>query len=958
MRNLFGNLTISRKIGVVFLVLLATMGIGGSVGLYNANRVAQVARFLYEDNFRKTETLSAVETEFLTQRQELFLHIVVADDGTMSLLEGSIGDHTGKINALMHEYRSLGIQEGHEETYKELDRSFSSYLSVQKTVIELSKAGEKDNAMTLIRGEGNRSFNHTLDTLKDLLEKERGSAFVAFQRTNFLARVVILVTLAFVIGAIIVASGLWFATTRSIVRPILYIWEAVKKMEEGDLKQRAPVTTNDEIGTLATEVNRMAENIENYYDTMKKRHEIEKEALARASEMKSQFLANVSHELRTPLNSIIGFSELLKEKSFGKLNDKQAQYVEYINSSGSHLLGLINSILDLSKIEAGRMELVIEEFPITEVLEETMATIRPLAEKRDITLKSKEAPEYPIIRADKGKFKQIMLNLLSNAVKFNVEKGQVTVDWDITEEPHGNAVERFLVMSVTDTGMGVREEDVEKLFKEFEQLEPATIKEHGGTGLGLALTKKLVNMHGGHIWVESEMGKGCTFTVKIPQGAEKTEGMAARAPLVTEGYQETNPSVLVCGESRDINHLLEIYLSTENYDVIKAGDGEELLRKAGQQKPFAIIMGITIPRKDGWEVLKELKGDPETADIPAVIISSANNKELGFALGAVDYLVKPVNKDMLIGSLHRLSFTTKEKRESTKILVVDDEPRVLALLTDILENEGFTVIKAPGGEEAIKAAVEKNPDLMILDLMMPGVSGFDVVDRLKEHPTARNIPVIIFTAKEISEQDKRRLGTNIEKIIQKAGFKKEDLVEEIKRLEWAYPEKANLVDRTTNLFNRRYFDIVLSREVSNSERSGHPFSVLLVDIDNFQKFNEENDFATGDNALVEVAGLIKGDLRKADCVTRYGGDAFAVVLSGIAKEEARLVARKLRALVEAHPITTLDGRGVLTVSIALTCPPEDGTTGIAVGLERTVKELSAEGGNRVSAVKGHGREGG
>jgi diguanylate cyclase (GGDEF)-like protein len=743
------------------------------------------------------------------------------------------------------------------------------------------------------------------------------------------------------------AGGLWLATTRSIVRPILFIWEAVKKMEEGDLKQRAPVTTNDEIGRLAKEFNRMAENLENYYDTMKKRHEVEKEALARASEMKSQFLANVSHELR-----------ILKEKSFGELNDKQAQYVEYINSSGSHLLQIINSILDLSKIEAGRMELVLEEFPLNEVLDETMATIRPLAEKRDITLASKEAKEALFIRADRGKFKQVLLNLLSNAVKFNVEKGRVIVDWDITEEPLGNAVERFLVMSVTDTGMGVREEDVEKLFKEFEQLDPTTVKEHGGTGLGLALTKKLVNMHGGHIWVESETGKGCTFTVKFPQGAEKIEGMAAREPFVREGYLETNPCILVCGESRDINHLLEIYLTTENYDIIKAGDGDELLRKARQQKPFAIIMGITIPRKDGWEVLKELKDDPETADIPTVIISSANNKELGFALGAVDYLVKPVNKDILIGSLHRLSFTTREKRGPSKILVVDDEPGVLALLTDILETEGFTVLNATGGEDAIKAAIEKEPDLMILDLMMPGVSGFDVVDRLKEHPTARNIPVIIFTAKELSPEDKRRLGTNIEKIIQKAGFKKQDLVTEIKRLEWAYPEKANLVDHTTNLFNRRYFDIVLSREVSKSERSGHPFSVLLVDIDNFQKFNEENDVAIGDNALSELAGIIKGDLRKADCVTRYGGDAFAVVLPGISKDEAKLVARKLRALVEAHPISTLDGAGVLTVSIALTCPLEDGTTGIAEGLEGTVRELNAEGGNRVSAVRGHSREGG
>jgi signal transduction histidine kinase/DNA-binding response OmpR family regulator len=756
------------------------MGIGGSVGLYNASQILKVASFLYEDNFKGTETMSAVETEFLTQRHELFLHIIANDKGTMSSLEGSIGGHANEITNLMDEYRSLDLEKLHEGSYNELKTNISNYWSIQKTALDLSTAGDKDAAMNLVRGEGSISFTLTMNTLKNLLTDERGAALAAYQKTTSLARIIILVTLALVIGAVVMSGGLWFAITRSIVNPILYIWESIKKMEKGDLKQRAPVVTTDEIGTLATEFNRMAENLERYYATLKKRHKLEKDSLSRASEMKSQFLANVSHELRTPLNSIIGFSELLQEKSFGNLNEKQAQYVQFIHNSGGHLLELINSILDLSKVEAGRMELTLEKFPLMEVLGDTLGSIRPLASKRNITLKCKEESESPVIKADKAKFKQILLNLLSNAVKFNVDKGLVYVGWDITEEPYATTTEKTLLLSVTDTGCGVKEEDIEKLFGEFEQLDPTIAREHGGTGLGLSLTKKLVELHGGSISVESEPGKGCVFNIKLPQGteskaskAEKIEVSAFDRSVLKQEEQELKPLILVAAESEDVNQLLEIYLTTEGYGVVTASDGEELLKKAGDEKPFAVVMGITIPKKDGWEVLKELKAAPDTADIPVVIISSTNNKDLGFALGAVDYLVKPVNKDSLIESLGRLSFTRRQRNGSSNILIVDDEPQVLELLGDILLKEGFGVMKALGGEEGIKLAVEREPDLMILDLMMPGISGFDVVDRLKDQPTARNIPTIIFTAKEITDEDKKRLGKNIEKIVRKAGFSKE-----------------------------------------------------------------------------------------------------------------------------------------------------------------------------------------
>ncbi|MFQ5737281.1 MAG: ATP-binding protein, partial [Thermodesulfobacteriota bacterium] len=382
--------------------------------------------------------------------------------------------------------------------------------------------------------------------------------------------------------------------------------------------------------------------------------ELANAGLQEANRMKSQFLANVSHELRTPLNSIIGFSELLQEKAFGELNERQLQYVQYVHSSGGHLLQLINNILDLSKIEAGRMDLSAEDFPITEVLGEVLGIVRPMAHERSITIESKTVPASPKLRADKGKFKQIMLNLLSNAVKFNVEGGTISVDWEIVEEAEGMNMERFLVFKIKDTGIGIKDEDKDKLFKEFEQIDSSLTREYGGTGLGLVLTRRLVELHGGRIWVESELGKGSAFFVKLPQGTDEID-----LPTYTDRpFEQVNPdmrpAVLIASESQDINHLLEIYLAGGRYDVTTAADGVELLRKASEQKPMVIIMGVTLPKKDGWEVLKELKADPDTADIPVVIISSIDNKELGYALGAVEYMEKPINRERLLHVLGRL----------------------------------------------------------------------------------------------------------------------------------------------------------------------------------------------------------------------------------------------------------------------------------------------------------------
>ena len=973
MHNVFYSLKISKKIGAIFGLLLLMMGLGGAFGLYNAISIVNVAEQMYKNNFQRSEILSAVEKELLIQHQELFLHVISSDRGVKDFFDKSIIQRMDKVNSLILEYGAYGLREDTEKLLDEFAKETILYWDVQMRVLNLSNEGKSEKAKALAGDEGKRQFNASMHSLKGLFKEERLAAAAAYQESQNLGRDITVLTGAFTLLAIMLAGGLWTVLSRSIIKPILDIEEASKRVAHGDFSRPASVMSRDEIGELALEFNKMAERLEEYYSALgkkvedrteelmaanselsQKKAELEdkNEELSRVNRMKTLFLANVSHELRTPLNSIIGFSELLQEKSFGELNEKQTQYSKFIHASGTHLLHLINSILDLSKIEAGRMDLAKEKFSVSELIGDAVGSVRPIAHKRNIGIDVKETRASIMITADRSKLKQVMLNLLSNAVKFYIEDGKVIVDWGVKEEPKGMTVGKSFYIEVTDTGMGIKEEDIKRLFTEFEQLDASITREHGGTGLGLALTKKLVELHGGNIRVESEHGKGCKFIVTVPQEPGEVE-VASLNPepvvFVSNVMEASRPVILVASESDGLNHLLKVYLSGDRYDVIMANDGPELLRKAKEQKPFSIVMGIRLRKMDGWEVLKELKRGAETRDIPVVIVSATNDKELGFALGAVDYLEKPVDKTRLLQTLGRLSFTTKTKSQKMTILAVDDEPQVLALMGDILEKEGFSVIKASDGKAAIKIIVEQHPDLVILDLMMPGMSGFDVCDRLKEYHEAKDIPIIIFTAKEITAEDKERLGTGIKKIIKKASFSKEDLLSEIRLLELFYPERANLVDRTTKLFNRRFFDISLARELSRCERYGHTFSLMFVDIDGFNDFNRSNGAVRGDEALAEVARLLAHNLRKADYVTRYGGDEFAVILPGIDVEEAGKVAEKIRVAVEGCEF--FSGSGGLTASIGVCGVKTRATSSVVDELKDKVRALYEHGGNAVKILE-------
>ncbi len=397
-----------------------------------------------------------------------------------------------------------------------------------------------------------------------------------------------------------------------------------------------------------------------------------------------------------------------------------------------------------------------------------------------------------------------------------------------------------------------------------------------------------------------------------------------------------------------------MYLTENGYHVELASDGVEVIEKARAIRPFAIIVGIALPKKDGWEVLKELKALPDTCDIPAIIVSAANNKELGFTLGAVDYLVSPINREKLLATLARLNFTAKVKRHPFSILCIDDEPQVLEFLGAILEKEGFGVIKAQSGEEGVALAIERTPDLIILDIMMPGVSGFDVVDQLKKHPVAKDIPIVIFTAKDITGADKAKLGGHIANILKKADFSKNNLLNEIQRLEMAYPAMARMLDPLTGVFNHRYFNHWIIQEIARSERYGLPFTMLMIDVDRMQDYNTKHGFLIGNEALMDMARLIENNIRKADCLIRYGGDEFLIALSNMKKDGAARVGEKLRIRIGNHAFPSSDGKksGRIKVSIGVANFPVDGRESNELLLKAAGAAKSAfqSGGNKVLTI--------
>jgi PAS domain S-box-containing protein len=483
------------------------------------------------------------------------------------------------------------------------------------------------------------------------------------------------------------------------------------------------------------------------------------EEAERANRAKSQFLANMSHELRTPLNAILGFSELLSEDVTGQYDaPTRHRFVAQIHSSGQHLLQLINDILDLSKVEAGQMELQLEPVEISTVLDEVRATVEPLARSKAIELHTEQDPDLRLI-ADAAKLRQMLLNLVSNAIKFTPSGGRVGI--------RARQVESWLEISVSDSGIGIAKEDLSHLFTEFHQLSAGLGRHQEGTGLGLALTRRFAELHGGQVSVESTVGKGSTFTLRLPIEAVAAKEPAAVADPPVAANDVSRPLVLVVEDNPGAAEILARHLDSGGFRMVLARTGPEALKLAHELKPVAVTLDILLPEIDGWEVLTRLKADEATQDIPVLVVSVVDNPALGRALGAIDYFVKPVDGKALLSRLSQYTFTAKVKTEPVQVLVVDDEQANLDLIEGLLKPAGFGVLRASGGQEGIEMARSHMPNLVLLDLMMPGVTGFDVVEALRAEEATRKIPIMVLTAKVLTESDKKALNGQVAAVFER-----------------------------------------------------------------------------------------------------------------------------------------------------------------------------------------------
>ena len=601
--------------------------------------------------------------------------------------------------------------------------------------------------------------------------------YAALQRLG----VVLLAALGFA-----VLAGMFLAGR--MVGPIQALRAGAERIGGGDLSQRIRIKTGDELEALADQFNDMAGRLQESYAGLEQKveertREVEEKSrqLEMASQHKSQFLASMSHELRTPLNAIIGLTEMMVSNAARFGTEKAAEPLRRVHRAGSHLLGLINQVLDLSKIEAGKLELSPDLVALAPLITEVVDTARPLAEQNNNRLVVKSQENLGSLTVDPMRLRQILLNLLSNACKFT-KQGEVTLlARKVIDQ--GNWIE----FTVSDTGIGMTPEQQAKLFEEFTQADSSTARQYGGTGLGLAITRKLARMMGGDVTLTSEAGKGSTFTVRLPASTDVSAG----APISSDRGRSTRADcVLVIDDDATARELISDHLKADGFSVVTAEGGMEGLKLAKELQPTAITLDVMMPDLDGWSVLAALRQNPELADIPVIMVSIVDEHRRGIALGAAGYLTKPIDRERL----HQLVRRFMAPAGPTRVLMVEDDAVQRERMLGWLERPPWIVREAANGREALSFLREEKPDVILLDLMMPEMDGFEVVAALQKDAGWRDIPVIVITSLDLNAKDRERLNSGVQSVLVKEKFRPEDLVERIRRLVQSRPAASNQME--------------------------------------------------------------------------------------------------------------------------------------------------------------------
>jgi signal transduction histidine kinase/CheY-like chemotaxis protein len=550
---------------------------------------------------------------------------------------------------------------------------------------------------------------------------------------------------------------------------VYYVVSKISRIEDesSDRAEKLAETNQELVG--------LTENLEELVISRTRELADARDRAVSASQVKSTFLANMSHELRTPMNAILGYSEMLMEEAKDVGQDDFIPDLKKINQAGDHLLSLINDVLDLSKIESGKMEAFAEDIDVGALIDQVSGTAQPLMGKNNNQFKIERGEQLGRAHQDITKLRQSLLNLLSNAAKFTHE-GTITLHVERKSQADGE----WLVFSVSDTGIGIPADKLGHVFEEFGQADSSTTRNYGGTGLGLPISRRFCQMLGGDLTLRSSAGEGSTFTMRIPvllPGID-AEPPVAIMPIKTDTELEAlrisgaGHTVLVIDDDPEARDIVERFLHKDGFEVVAASSGEEGLRLAHKLQPAAITLDVMMPDMDGWSVLRALKADPVLHDVPVVMLTMVDDKSKGYSLGATDYLTKPVDRNQLHNALARY-YTPGEP--CSVLLVEDDEP-TREVMARTLEKSEWQVSEAGNGREALDRLAQKKPQLILLDLMMPVMDGFDFLLEMRANPEWQDIPVIVLTAKDLTDEDRRILSGRVEQIVEKGASSHEQVV--------------------------------------------------------------------------------------------------------------------------------------------------------------------------------------
>lgn len=721
--------------------------------------------------FRVMKETDALLTSLINMETGARGFVIVGEDKFLEpFIQGKsdFEQHYNELNNLISDNPAqvARLVELHKSYLNWLDFEVNQVIKGRKNVIA-GQANMEDVIVVIQSSKGKNAMDELRALIRNIITEEQ--RLLDLRSVN-LRTAEMRTYLAISVGGLIatlLAIIISLFTSISITIPIKILIGSIEKIIDNNTQQPISLKTDQDLSLLITYFNKMQEAIQEREEELRKKNEALRVGMNEADEankLKSQFLANMSHELRTPLNSIIGFTTRVIKKSGDKLPSLQLENLEIVKEEANHLLDLINSLLDYSKIEAGKMDVHPEAFNLIKVIDEvntmtkTLMTGKPIKYKQEFySLKT-----IPIV-SDRIKVKQILINLLSNAIKYS-EQGLILLSVEESES--------YFCLKLQDEGVGISPENLDNIFDEFRQIDGSYTRKIGGTGLGLSITKKLVEMLGGKIEVSSTLGVGSCFTVYLPKEIPMTsadEGSSHKNITLSQPKLK----VICVDDDPNVQRLYKQYLNEQGFESIALNGNEDVLKRILEIAPDVILLDIMLPKKDGWEILAELKNNSMTKHIPVIMASVLSEKNLAFRMNADDYLIKPVSQEELIETVLRIV----SKGDGINVLVADDDENFLKLMGQFLAEESIKYRLAQDGVEALSLIKKMKPDLLILDIMMPRKDGFEVINEIRDNEEWKDIPIVVVTAKDLSNNEREELQKTVNIVLQKSGSHIETVME-------------------------------------------------------------------------------------------------------------------------------------------------------------------------------------